>query len=101
LLITMRAFNERAASKSGRAHVIFDQDLAAATINKNVAHKADGKTGRSRLHIRHWTPAKLNGDYYINIYLSNDDLIRLIVEAFGSASLVKATHLRAKRKQSN
>jgi hypothetical protein len=95
----MRAYNERAASKSGRAHVVFSQDLCRASIRRNETYRIiDGKRKRLKLLISGVAPAvKLNGDYYVHVFLSKDDLIQLLIEAFGRKSLVAASRPAPKR----
>jgi hypothetical protein len=99
LRISMIAYNERAASKSGRARVILDQDIVSVRILKNVSYIRDQKKRRSKLRIESILidAPRLHGDYHVFVDFSKDDLVQLFIEAFGKRSLVEAARTRPKR----
>jgi hypothetical protein len=92
------AYNERAASKSGRSHIILDQDIVSARIRKNLPYIRDQKK-RSKLTIESILidAPRLHGDYHVFVEFSKDDLVQLFIEAFGKRSLVEAARTKPKR----
>jgi hypothetical protein len=90
--IWMRAYDERAASKSGRTHVIFDQDLAQSRVRKTGRSKLTVQSVKNFLH--------LNGNYYVVVELSKNDVIQLVIDAFGKPSLVEASRKKPRRRKS-